>query len=108
RAGDVVAEEGSSLVALYRDTSAFPDPQRTTLQNGLRTYARLVIEQEWPSMARGEGRDPQTERALNDLWRSYGDLNLQTPWQVALGAESFKQLNDISEHRTQRLLASNE
>jgi hypothetical protein len=39
-----VANEASSLAALYRDNSAYPEPDRTDLKNAIRGYTRSTIE----------------------------------------------------------------
>ena len=41
--GDIVDKEASSLSALYRDVSAYPQPARSQLQDGLREYTRYTI-----------------------------------------------------------------
>ena len=39
-----VANEASSLAALYRDISAYPEPDRTDLKNAIRGHTRFTIE----------------------------------------------------------------
>jgi hypothetical protein len=48
-----VANEASSLAALYRDIGAYPEPNRTALQNELREYTRDVIDTSWSLQHRG-------------------------------------------------------
>ena len=48
-----VAEEASSLAALYRDVSSYPGEIRVVLQEGLRQYAREVIDNSWPLQRKG-------------------------------------------------------
>src|SRR4249919_368721 len=48
-----VSSEASSLAALYRDVTAYPEPQRTELKNLLRDYTRYVIEEAWPLQRQG-------------------------------------------------------
>ena len=48
-----VGEEASTLAALYRNVSSFPDPKRKELQADLREYARQVIDVVWPLQRRG-------------------------------------------------------
>ena len=105
KAEDVVAAEAASLVSLYRDANAFPEPQRQELQEALRRYARAVIDDEWATMRQGKP-SPKTEQALSSILRLYRELRPQSPWEVAIGAESFRQLNEVSKQRTQRLEAS--
>jgi hypothetical protein len=49
--GDIVDKEASSMSALYRDVSAYPQPIRGQLQDALREYARCTIEEGWSSRA---------------------------------------------------------
>ena len=51
--GDIVDKEASSLSALYRDVSAFPQPIRSQLQDALREYTRYTIEEGWEEQRRG-------------------------------------------------------
>jgi Protein of unknown function (DUF4239) len=48
-----VSNEASSLAALYRDVSAYPEPKRSELEAGLRDYTRYVIEEAWPLQRKG-------------------------------------------------------
>lgn len=46
-----VEKEANVLGDLFRDAQAFPDDTRRELETKLRTYAKLVVEKEWPAMA---------------------------------------------------------
>ena len=48
-----VSSEASSLAALYRDVTAYPEPQRTELKTLVREYTRYVIEEAWPLQRQG-------------------------------------------------------
>lgn len=50
---DLVEREASTLSALYSDTNALPEPQRTQLLTDLRNYAKETIEKDWPTQAKG-------------------------------------------------------
>jgi hypothetical protein len=50
--GDIVDKEASSIGALYRDFTGYPQPIRGQLQVRLREYARYTIEDGWPSQPR--------------------------------------------------------
>jgi hypothetical protein len=51
--GDIVDKEASSMSALYRDFSAYPQPIRRQLQDALREYARYTIEEGWDQQRKG-------------------------------------------------------
>jgi hypothetical protein len=65
--GDIVDKEVSSLSALYRDVSAYPQPIRSQLQNALREYARYTIGEGWKEQRNGvlpKGADAITKTLL--------------------------------------------
>lgn len=51
--GDIVDKEASSLSALYRNFSGYPQPIRGQLQDGLREYTRYTIEEGWDQQRKG-------------------------------------------------------
>lgn len=60
---DVVDKEASSLSALYRDLSAYPQPIRGHLQDALREYARYTINEGWEQQRRGVLPKGEPERS---------------------------------------------
>jgi len=54
RAIDNVQEESNSLADVFLLASRLPEPYRSRLQDTCRTYARQVVEDEWPRMRRAE------------------------------------------------------
>jgi hypothetical protein len=50
----VVSGEASSLNALYRDVTSYPEPIRLELQKELRDYTDQVIHDAWPLQRRGQ------------------------------------------------------
>jgi hypothetical protein len=49
----IVSGEATSLAALYRDVSSYPEPIRLDLQKELREYVDDLIHQAWPLQQRG-------------------------------------------------------
>jgi hypothetical protein len=47
------ANEASSLSALYRNITAYPEPSRTELQNLQKEHTRYLIEDAWPQQRKG-------------------------------------------------------
>ena len=61
--GDIVDKEASSMSALYRDFSAYPQPIRRQLQDALREYARYTIEEGWEQQRKGILPEGEPERS---------------------------------------------
>jgi uncharacterized membrane protein YgaE (UPF0421/DUF939 family) len=49
-----VESEAHELAGVYFLASQLPEPERTRIQDLARTYARVVVEEEWPMMERGQ------------------------------------------------------
>jgi Protein of unknown function (DUF4239) len=60
------ADEGATLVVLYRDADSLPRPARTDVETSIREYTDSMIQDEFPLLARGESSD-RTERSLNRM-----------------------------------------
>jgi Protein of unknown function (DUF4239) len=52
-ARQVTQNEAASVERLYRLAQRFPEPERDRVQDKAVSYARGVVEEEWPSMWRG-------------------------------------------------------
>lgn len=50
----LVGRDASSLGALYRTVSGYPEPQRSKLQSILQEYVNYTIDESMPALARGE------------------------------------------------------
>lgn len=62
----LATRESSVIAALYRASSALPDPAGSDLEKILRTYSRHVIDIDWP--AQRAGRIPDEESPLIDVF----------------------------------------
>ncbi len=99
-----VEQEANALADLYRSSQVFPDDVRGEIENGLRDYARLVVEEEWPAMAAGKSNRP-TWDAYNLLWRNYHEFRPQDEHQRIWYVNSVERMNVLGEQRRNRLLA---
>lgn len=50
----ITSQEATSLAALYRDVSGYPEPIRSALQKEIHDYTDYVIRVAWPMQHRGE------------------------------------------------------
>jgi hypothetical protein len=100
-----VDQEANELADLYRDAQAFPDDTRTQLETQLRSYARLVVEKEWPAMAERKS-SRETWEMYNQLWRTYHEFRPQNEYQMIWYEQSLTRLNQLGDQRRLRLLSS--
>lgn len=99
----VVEREANALADLYRNAQVFPADVRKQVESQLGAYARLVVEKEWPAMAEGKA-SPEAWETYNQLWRTYHDFKPQDDHQRVWYAESVRRLNELGDHRRDRLV----
>jgi hypothetical protein len=94
-----VAKEVTSIAALYRDVSSYPEPARSSYQNHIREYVRYVIEEAWPAQQRGiipAGGIMHVTNFQQDLFA----FQPKTKAEELVHAEAIRQFNVFSEART--------
>lgn len=99
---DTVQREASSLAALYRDVSSYPEPPRGALQGQLEDYTDFVIEKAWPKQQRGQVA-LESVAMMDEFQRNLAGFEPRTKGQEILHAEAMRQYNDMILLRRQRI-----
>jgi hypothetical protein len=102
----VADQEASSLGALYRLASGFPDPHRAAAQEAALGYAEVVVDASWPAMEAGKNPPPEASAALDHLYAVYTAPGLVADVNPQQYEESLDLLNEVSIARRERVLAS--
>jgi len=97
-----IDHEASALGGLYRDTLAYPEPQRTAMQEDLRKYTRQVIDVGWPMQRRGIVPN-NASPVLTDFQEHFMTFEPQSEGQKILAEETYRAFNDLTESRRARL-----
>lgn len=93
-----VAREVTSIAALYRDVSSYPEPVRSSYQNHLRGYVHYVIDEAWPAQQSGivpMGGSIRVSNFQKDLFA----FEPKTKGEEILHAEALRQFNVFIEAR---------
>jgi hypothetical protein len=101
-----VSREANALSDVERMSRGFPVEIRRQVQEAARTYGRLVVNKEWDAMSRGES-SPQADAALIEMWHAYTDMS-PSDKQNPLYSQSIQRLNELSDGRRLRLLATHD
>jgi hypothetical protein len=97
--------EASALRNVYRLAEGLPEQQRRQLQQQARSYADVVINQDWPEMARG--RIPEESQEINQaMWKTLMSVKLAAPSEIVAEDHAISELSSLTEHRRTRLLES--
>jgi hypothetical protein len=110
-AQDVASDEANELAGIFWFAHALPQPEGRHIQELARSYAEVVVEQEWPLMAQGRS-SPKAWAILDELRATI--LGLKPPKGDAkqMGYEQMRyeeilvQLHDLGNARRERLLAA--
>jgi protein-S-isoprenylcysteine O-methyltransferase Ste14 len=95
--------EANELAGVYFLASRLPESERTHVQNLARTYARVVVEQEWPLMERGQ-TSPRADSLLRQLRLELLEFDPHTKGEQVLYELGQTQLHDAADARRTRLL----
>jgi Protein of unknown function (DUF4239) len=102
-----VVNEASAVRALYYLAGQFPESQRDQVQELLTSYARVVVDEEWPLM--GEGRPSPRAAALDQrITESIDGFQPSTSAEQALYSQALLRDYDLNQNRNIRLLYARE
>jgi hypothetical protein len=96
-----INSEATSLAALFRNVSAYPETVRKPMQESIREYTQFVIDSEWPVMRQGEfagGGMP----LINRLQEQISGYEPATSGQYILHQETTRQFYRFFELRAAR------
>jgi Protein of unknown function (DUF4239) len=95
--------EAHELAGVYFLASRLPEPERTRIQDLARTYARVVVEEEWPMMERGQ-TSPRADSLVRQLTLKILEFDPHTKGEQVLYESGLTQLHDAADARRSRLL----
>jgi hypothetical protein len=98
-----VESEAHELAGVYFVASRLPEPDRTRIQDLARTYARVVVEEEWPMMERGQ-TSPRADSLLRQLTLKILQFDPHTKGEQVLYELQQTQLHEAADARRSRLL----
>jgi len=100
-----VDKEADALGDLFREIQVFPLSVRQAMHDAVRTYARAVVEDEWPAMALGM-ESPTARQAYSGLWQAIRTLEPYTPAEINWHTTILQSLTAVSDGRRDRLADS--
>src|SRR5215218_11100518 len=107
----LTTDEANELAGIFWFAHALPQPEGRHIQQLVRSYAQVVVEEEWPLMAQGRS-SPKAWATLDELRGAI--LGLEPPKGGAkqMGYDQMRynemlvQLHDLGNARRERLLAA--
>jgi hypothetical protein len=104
------ADEANELAGIFWYAHALPQPEGRHVQELVRSYSEVVVEEEWPLMAQGRS-SPQAWDTLDELRGAILGLKpttdaKQSGYDEMRYNEMLEQLHDLGNARRERLLAA--
>jgi hypothetical protein len=102
-----VVNEAGAVRALYYLAGQFPESQRDQIQGLLTSYARVVVDEEWPLMAEGQ-QSPQAAALNQQITKSVDSLQPSTSAEQTLYSQALQRAHELNQNRSIRLLYARE
>jgi hypothetical protein len=106
-AQDVASDEANELAGIFWFAHALPQPEGRHIQELARSYAQVVVEEEWPLMEQGRS-SPKAWDTLDELRGTILGLDPPTGAQQVRYNQVLEQLHALGDARRERLLAASE
>jgi len=99
--------EADELAEIFWLVHRFPEAEQHHIQELARSYARVVVEEEWPLMAHGRS-SPRAWALLDELREALEGFDPHTEAEQALYQQGLHQIHDLADARRMRLVEANE
>ena len=102
-----VDQEARDVADVFFLAHRLPEPEGRHLQELARSYARTVVNEEWPLMKRGKV-SPKAWAILDEIRDSMQRMKPTTDAQQVLYEQGLQQVNDLADARGERLFEAEE
>ena len=106
-AESTVESEANELAGIYFLANRFSDSERAQVHDLARSYARVVVEEEWPVMEQGK-TSSRASSLLSELRLSVQNLDTPTEADLVLYDQALTRFHDLANARRLRLVAATE
>ena len=98
-----VQNEAADVARIYQLAQQLPESKRTEIQGLAGSYARVVLEEEWPLMRQGQ-TSPHAQALAEELRSAIQEFKPATSAQQSIYAQELNAVNDLDNDRATRLL----
>jgi hypothetical protein len=106
-ARDTAEREASELADVFRLAHPLPDPEGRQLQELARSYAQVVVDEEWALMAQGR-TSPRAWDLLDEMTIGFENVEVRTKAEQVLYGEALDRINELADARNARIVESGE
>jgi hypothetical protein len=106
-ARDTADREASELAEIYWLANQLPESEGHQVQELAQSYARVVVEEEWPLMEDGQC-SPQAWALMDEIRQRMGEFEASTSTEQVLQDQGLSRVHDLADARMLRLLETHE
>jgi len=106
-ATDTADREASELAEVFWVADRMPESEGHRIQELVRSYARVVVNEEWPLMRQGES-SPKAWELLDEIRSAVQNSQPSTPAQQVLYEEGLERVHELADARRARLLEADQ
>ena len=106
-ARNTTEREASELAEVFWLGHRLPEAEGHRLQELARSYARVVVDEEWPLIARG-GSSPRAWELMDEIRLTIQNMNPDTEAEQVLYDQGLERVYDLADARRDRLLDARE
>jgi hypothetical protein len=100
-------QEASELAEVFWIADRMPESEGHHIQELVRSYARVVVEEEWPLMRQGKS-SPKAWDLLDEIRSEVQDFQPSTPAQQVLYELGLERVHGLADARRERLLEADQ
>jgi Protein of unknown function (DUF4239) len=102
-AADSADQEASEVAEVFWIADRIPEPDGRHIQELARSYASVVVEDEWTLMRQGKS-SPEAWDLLDEIRSGVQDFQPSTPAQLILYEQALERVHELADARSERLL----
>jgi hypothetical protein len=106
-ARDTAEREASELDDVFRLAHRLPDPEGRQIQELARSYAQVVVDEEWALMAQGR-TSVRAWDLLDELTLGVQNVEVRTSTEQVVYAEALNRIDELADARNARLVEAGE
>lgn len=99
--------EADELAEVFWLGDRLPQTEGHRLQELVRSYARVVVDDEWPLMARGQS-SPRAWALVDEIRLTVQNMNPETGAELVLYDQGLERVHDLANARRDRLMETRE
>ncbi len=106
-AASTATDEANELAGIFWIAHSLPQPEGRHIQELARSYAQVVVKEEWPLMGQGKA-SPKAWATLEEMRGTIQGLDPTTDAQQVLYEQALERVHGVADARRDRLLDARE